>query len=100
MSLVHFGSSGPDHDGLLRIPQPGRRRLHNARRVGKRRGASLSAIDTFDSESVRSRLLIYLRRQAGGDVEIGPLKRYTVGFSWLTFGFTAKWSDGSARVER
>jgi aminoglycoside phosphotransferase (APT) family kinase protein len=60
----------------------------------------LSAIDTFDGDSVRSRLLAYLRGQVGGDVEIGPLKRYTVGFSWLTFGFNAKWSEGVARIER
>ena len=60
----------------------------------------MSAIDTFDGDSVRSRLLPYLRGQVGGDVEIGPLKRYTVGFSWLTFGFHAVWSDGGTRIAR
>jgi aminoglycoside phosphotransferase (APT) family kinase protein len=60
----------------------------------------LSAIDTFDGDSIRSRLLAYLHGQVGGDVEIGPLKRYTVGFSWLTFGFNAKWNEGGARIER
>ena len=60
----------------------------------------MSAIDTFDGDSIRSRLLAYLRGQVGGDVEVGPLKRYTVGFSWLTFGFNAKWNEGGARIER
>jgi aminoglycoside phosphotransferase (APT) family kinase protein len=60
----------------------------------------VSLIDTFDGDSVRSRLLAYLRERVGGDIEVGPLQRYTVGFSWLTFGFAAKWSEGGARVER
>jgi aminoglycoside phosphotransferase (APT) family kinase protein len=28
------------------------------------------------------------------------MKRYTVGFSWLTYGFQASWSDGGVRVTR
>ena len=60
----------------------------------------MSAFDTFDADSVRSRLLTYLRRQVGADVEVGALKRYTVGFSWVTFGFTASWSEGGRRVAR
>ncbi|MGA8652708.1 MAG: phosphotransferase family protein [Xanthobacteraceae bacterium] len=60
----------------------------------------MSGFDTFDANSVRRRLLAYLRQQVGGDVEISALKRYTVGFSWLTFGFTAKWAEGGERVGR
>ena len=60
----------------------------------------MSAFDTFDADSVRSRLLTYLQRQVGADVEVGALKRYTVGFSWVTFGFTASWSEGGRRVAR
>jgi aminoglycoside phosphotransferase (APT) family kinase protein len=60
----------------------------------------LPAFDAFDSDSVRRRLLTYLRQQVGGDVEIGALKRFTVGFSWVTFGFTAQWSEGGVAVER
>src|SRR5262249_40534171 len=86
--------------GVLANPQVMPRRLHDTRRVGKALRNSLSAIDTFDGDSVRSRLLTYLRGQVGGDVEIGQLKRYTVGFSWLTFGFNAKWSEGGSRIER
>ena len=60
----------------------------------------MSATDTFDADSVRARLLTFLRRQVGADAEIGALKRYTVGFSWMTFGFTASWNEGGRRVGR
>jgi ABC-type sugar transport system ATPase subunit len=60
----------------------------------------LSAFDTFDADGVRSRLLTYLRRQVGADAEIGALKRYTVCFSWMTFGFAASWNEGGRRVGR
>src|SRR3984957_17774903 len=69
-------------------------------RAGKAPRNTLSAIDPFEGERVRSRLLPYLHGQVGGDVEIGPLKRSTVGFSWLTFGFNAVWSEGGIRVAR
>jgi aminoglycoside phosphotransferase (APT) family kinase protein len=60
----------------------------------------LSAFEPFDADGVRHRLLTYLRRQVGADVEIGTLERYTVGFSWVTFGFTGTWSEGGRRVAR
>ncbi len=60
----------------------------------------MPAFDAFDSDSVRNRLLSYLRRQVGDSVEIGPLERYTVGFSWVTFGFVAKWNDNGHLTER
>jgi aminoglycoside phosphotransferase (APT) family kinase protein len=62
--------------------------------------AFVSAFDRFDADSVRLKLLAYLRRQVAADVEIGPLKRYTVGFSWITFGFTADWREAGHRVAR
>ncbi len=58
----------------------------------------MSAFEPFDGDNVQRRLLAYLRQQVGADVEIGALKRYTVGFSWVTFGFTATWSEGGRRV--
>jgi aminoglycoside phosphotransferase (APT) family kinase protein len=60
----------------------------------------LPAFNAFDDDSVRHRLLTYLRQQVGANVEIGALKRYTVGFSWVTFGFVAKWIEGDHTVER
>ena len=60
----------------------------------------MSAFETFDADSVRHRLLTYLRQQTGDDVEIGALHRYTVGFSWVTFGFAAKWTEDGHSVER
>ena len=58
----------------------------------------MSALDTFDADRMRCRLQAYLRQQVGDDVEIGTLKRYTVGFSWVTFGFTATWSEDGRRI--
>jgi aminoglycoside phosphotransferase (APT) family kinase protein len=60
----------------------------------------LFAADTFDGDSLRGRLLSYLRSKLGASVEIGELRRFTVGFSWMTYGFVARWIDAGARVER
>lgn len=57
------------------------------------------AFDPFDTDSVRARLTAYL----SGIVEhfeIGQLRRFTVGFSWVTYGFHASWRDGGRLVER
>ena len=56
--------------------------------------------DAFDSETVRRRLHAFLARQVGAGVEIGPLKRFTVGFSWVTYGFSAQWRDGAETMAR
>lgn len=56
--------------------------------------------DPFDIEAVRGRLADYLRAVTGGDVTVGPLRRYTVGFSWVTYGFHASWAGSGGRVER
>jgi aminoglycoside phosphotransferase (APT) family kinase protein len=58
------------------------------------------AFDPFDSDGVRGRLLAFLQTQVGAAIEIGPLKRYTVGFSWVTYGFWAKWiADGAPAAQ-
>jgi aminoglycoside phosphotransferase (APT) family kinase protein len=49
----------------------------------------------FDGETVAKNLAAFLRRQVGADVAVSGLKRYTVGFSWITFGFEASWRDES-----
>jgi aminoglycoside phosphotransferase (APT) family kinase protein len=56
--------------------------------------------DPFDGDGVRRGLLAYLRDEVGPTIEIGPLKRYTVGFSWVTYGFSAKWVADGAAVAR
>jgi aminoglycoside phosphotransferase (APT) family kinase protein len=56
--------------------------------------------DAFDSEGVRRRLLAYLAGRLGGDVEVGHLKRFTVGFSWVTYGFSAQWREGGEAIAR
>lgn len=63
-------------------------------------GAAMPVFDPFDTESVARRLLAFLQGQAGETVEIGPLRRFTVGFSWVTYGFAASWTEGGRRVSR
>jgi aminoglycoside phosphotransferase (APT) family kinase protein len=60
----------------------------------------LPTADTFNDDSLRGRLLAYLRSMLGPSVEINDLRRFTVGFSWITFGFVAKWVDAGAPIER
>jgi aminoglycoside phosphotransferase (APT) family kinase protein len=59
-----------------------------------------ASFDPFDLVGISSRLTAFIAAQGVGDVEIGPLKRFTVGFSWVTYGFKAKWRDGGKAVKR
>ncbi len=56
--------------------------------------------DPTDVEAIRSILARFVTEQTGGVVDIGPLRRFTVGFSWITFGFRARWVEDGAEVER
>src|SRR5690606_26523004 len=56
--------------------------------------------DPTDVETIRAQVSEFVRQQSGAPVEIGPLRRFTVGFSWVTYGFRAKWSEGGLPVER
>lgn len=47
----------------------------------------------FDAETVAKNLSAYLRGQLRTEVTVSGLKRYTVGFSWITYGFEAAWRD-------
>ncbi|MCK9284052.1 MAG: phosphotransferase family protein [Rhodocyclaceae bacterium] len=42
-----------------------------------------------DDSRLRLRLAAYLQTQTGRAWTLGPFTRYAVGFSWITFGFTA-----------
>ena len=53
------------------------------------------AFDPFDTERVRGELTAFVTQQTGGPVSIGRLNRFTVGFSWVTYGFTAEWGGVS-----
>lgn len=64
-----------------------------------RRSPAVIAFDPFDSETVRARLEAYLRGIVDV-VEISALRRFTVGFSWVTYGFSASWREGGVLVER
>jgi aminoglycoside phosphotransferase (APT) family kinase protein len=61
---------------------------------------SAPKFDPFDIETVRVRLAAFMAQQGLDDLTIGPLRRYTVGFSWVTYGFRASWRDASGRSER
>jgi aminoglycoside phosphotransferase (APT) family kinase protein len=47
----------------------------------------------FDNEAVGANLVAFLRQKTGSDAVVSGLKRYTVGFSWMTFGFDVEWKD-------
>lgn len=47
--------------------------------------------DPYDIDTVRHRLHGALADRLGHGVQVGPLTRYTVGFSWITYGFQAAW---------
>lgn len=56
--------------------------------------------DPFAVEDIRERLIRFIQSQGVSEVGIGALRRFTVGFSWVTFGFTATWREGATMVER
>ncbi len=46
-------------------------------------------------ETIAPKLAAYLGRKLGTEVAVGAMRRYTVGFSWVTYGFEASWRDAS-----
>jgi aminoglycoside phosphotransferase (APT) family kinase protein len=64
------------------------------------RGRPLIAAEPFDENNLGGRLLGYLRSNLGPSVELSELRRFTVGFSWITFGFVATWTDGGVPMRR
>jgi aminoglycoside phosphotransferase (APT) family kinase protein len=59
-----------------------------------------ASFEAFELPRVRERLQRYLAAQGLEDVAIEGLRRFTVGFSWITFGFTGVWREGGALIER
>ncbi|MGB3502677.1 MAG: phosphotransferase family protein [Mesorhizobium sp.] len=62
--------------------------------------AGAAAFDPADTETIRRVLAAFIEQQTGAPAEIGALRRFTVGFSWVTFGFACKWTDESGTHER
>ncbi|MCV0396709.1 MAG: phosphotransferase family protein [Rhizobiaceae bacterium] len=54
--------------------------------------------DPFDTETIRAKLAAFLRTAIGDAVEVGALRRFTVGFSWVTYGFSASWRQDGEKV--
>lgn len=53
--------------------------------------------DPYDMQTVQSRLQTALRARLDPGLSLGALRRYTVGFSWVTYGFEARFSSGPSR---
>lgn len=51
--------------------------------------------DPFDTDRVSGELVAFMERQTDGPVKVERLNRFTVGFSWVTYGFTAHWGGKS-----
>ena len=51
-------------------------------------GQAIEPIDLYDEPGLVLRLNAYLTEKLGRPVEIGALKRFAVGFSWITYGFS------------
>lgn len=56
--------------------------------------AALAAIG--DDATLARKVAHYLSAQTGATVEVSGLRRFPVGFSWLTYGFTARGLPGAA----
>lgn len=54
----------------------------------------------LDERYVAERLQQVLRRHAGADALVGGLKRFPVGYSWLTYGFQARWTAPEGPQQR
>ncbi len=59
-----------------------------------------ASFDSFDVDGIRARLAAFMTAQGLSEVSVGPLKRFTVGFSWVTYGFRASWRENGGRIER
>jgi len=59
-----------------------------------------STAGLLDENHVRAGLQRVLRQHIGAEAKIGALKRFPVGYSWLTYGFDASWDSGSGPQRR
>ena len=48
-----------------------------------------------DDDTLRQRIAGYLACEVGHPVEVGPIRRFSVGFSWLTFFVPVSGADGT-----
>lgn len=54
-----------------------------------------STAELLDEGRVRRGLQRVLRQHTGAEARIGVLKRFPVGYSWLTYGFEASWDSAA-----
>ena len=55
---------------------------------------------TFELPEIERRLIRFLEGRGLEAVEIAELRRFTVGFSWITFGCRARWREAGETSER
>jgi aminoglycoside phosphotransferase (APT) family kinase protein len=55
--------------------------------------------DIFGEATVGERLATFLTAQNGSPTRVEAVRRFTAGFSWMTYGFVAEWT-GKAGLER
>ena len=60
----------------------------------------MSTAELLDEQRVRQQLEGVLRERAGAGARVGALKRFPVGYSWLTYGFEAQWQDAAGPQQR
>lgn len=61
---------------------------------------TVTAKDPFAEAVVGDRLAGFLSERNGAATTVEKLRRFTVGFSWLTYGFVARWRDGGGEQTR
>ncbi len=64
------------------------------------REAAVHETRSLSEDQLRMRLTDFARAQGCDDVALGPLTRFTSGFSWLTYGLQARWRDASGNHDR
>lgn len=60
----------------------------------------MSAFDPLDTERISAAIRQFMEQETGGPVSLGPLNRFTVGFSWVTYGFDGQWVEKGEKISR
>src|ERR1700712_5727854 len=63
-------------------------------------GVDPMSADGFSLPEIEKRLTRFLAAQGLDAVTVEGLRRFTVGFSWVTFGFEARWREAQREARR
>jgi aminoglycoside phosphotransferase (APT) family kinase protein len=67
--------------------------------MSKTMGATTAGTNLSDDSLMRARLIDYLQAHTGRVWALGGFTRYAVGFSWITYGFTAREESAAQEQE-